>query len=76
MFGDFYTRADFVFVPEAGYFINFASRFTMTVGLGVQSLLRIKENPRREDAGWYRTTTGKMYDHYLPVLNISLGIKL
>jgi hypothetical protein len=75
-FGDFYTRADFVIVPEAGYFINFASRFTMTIGIGMQSLIRIKENPRREDAGWYRTTSGKMYDHFLPVLNITLGIKL
>jgi hypothetical protein len=71
-----YSRTDFVIQPEAGYFIKFASRFTMTVGLGCQSLLRITENPRREESGWDWVNTEKMAHYYLPVLNISLGIKL
>lgn len=77
MYGDYtYTRADFVIQPEAGYFIKFASRFTMTIGLGCQTLLRITENPRMEDMGWEWKSRGKMWQYYLPVLNISLGIKL
>ena len=71
-----YTRADFVIQPEVGYFLTFASRFTMSLGLGCQSLLKISENPKRENTGWEWNNTGKMSHYYLPVLNISFGIKL
>jgi len=71
-----YTRTDFVIQPEVGYFLTLAGRFTMSFGVGFQSLLKISENPRREDKGWDWDKTGKMGHYYCPVLNISLGIKL
>jgi len=63
------TRTDFVLQPEFGYFITLAGRFTMSVGLGCQSLFKIAENP---GIGWEEF--GRM-QKYLPVLNVSLGIK-
>ena len=71
-----YTRSDLVIQPEFGYFLTVASRFTMTFGLGCQSLLKLREVPRREDTGWDWDNSGKMSHYFLPVLNISLGIKL
>ena len=70
-----YVRTDFVLQPEVGYFLTLAGRFTMSVGLGMQSLLKIVENPRREDTGWDWNSSGKMSHYFLPVLNVSLGIK-
>ena len=64
-----FTRTDFVLQPELGYFITLAGRFTMAVGLGMQSMLKIAENPK---SAWIDVTN---YERYLPVLNVSLGIK-
>ena len=64
-----YVRTDFVLQPEVGYFLTLAGRFTMSVGLGMQSLLKIAENPK---SAWIDVTN---YERYLPVLNVSLGIK-
>ena len=66
---DAFTRTDFVLQPEFGYFITLAGRFTMAVGLGMQSMLKIAENPK---SAWIDVTN---YERYLPVLNVSLGIK-
>jgi len=71
-----YTRTDFVIQPEIGYFINLSDKFSMTFGFAIQSLLRIQENPRAEDTGWEFTDIGKMGQYYLPVLNVSFGVKL
>jgi len=71
-----YSRSDFVLQPEVGYFLTLAGRFTMSLGLGCQSLLKIREYPRREDTGWDWDNSGKMSHYFLPVLNVSLGVKL
>jgi hypothetical protein len=71
-----YTRSDFVIQPEVGYFLTVAGRFTMSFGLGCQSLLKLREVPRREDTGWDWDNSGKMSHYCLPVLNVSLGVKL
>jgi len=65
---DAFTRTDFVIQPEFGYFITLAGRFTMAAGVGVQSLINVK-NP-----GSDREEFGRM-QKCLPVLNVSLGIK-
>ena len=71
-----YTRADFLIQPEVGYMLTLAGKFTMSFGVGCQTLLKIRENPKREDTGWVWNNQGKMSHFYLPVLNISLGVKL
>ena len=71
-----YTRADILIQPEVTYFLPFSGKFTMMVGLGVQSLVKITESPRRENTGWDWDNNGKLSHYFLPVLNISIGFKL
>jgi len=71
-----YSRSDVLIQPEIGYFLTLAGRFTMSFGFGCQSLLKIREYPRREDTGWEWDNAGKMSHYFLPVLNVSLGVKL
>ena len=73
---DHYTRSDFLIQPEVGYFFNLSHKFTMSIGFGIQSLLRIRENPRMEDVGYEWDNLGKMGQYYLPVANVTFGVKL
>jgi hypothetical protein len=67
-----YTRTDLIIQPDIGFFKKFSGGFAMSFGLGLQSLLKITENPPREGV-WDWNATGTFSHYYLPVLNISLG---
>jgi hypothetical protein len=70
-----YTRTDLIIQPDVGFFKKFTGGFTMSFGLGIQSLLPIAENPSREGV-WEWNALGTFSHYYLPVLNISLGYTL
>jgi hypothetical protein len=63
---------DLIIQPDIGFFKKFTSGFALSLGLGIQSLVKISENPSREGV-WEWNKTGKFSHYYLPVLNISLG---
>jgi hypothetical protein len=67
-----YTRTDLIIQPDIGFFKKFNSGLAMSLGLGIQSLVKISENPSRE-GDWEWNKTGKFSHYYLPVLNISVG---
>ena len=73
-----YSRTDFVIQPDIGYYLNIGSKFTMIFGLGFQTLVLMNESPDRNNGfySWDWNGLGRMSHYYLPVLNISLGIKL
>jgi hypothetical protein len=72
-----YSRVDLIFQPDFGYFISFGP-FKMQLGIGLQSLPYIAENPRR-DSGSYLTawdwnSLGMLAHYYLPEVNVSIGV--
>ena len=50
----------------------------MLLGLGLQTLILLNENPQRNVGmnSWDWNRIGMMSHYYLPVLNISIGIKI
>ncbi len=70
-----YSRTDFIIQPDIGYYLNMGSKFTMIFGLGMQTLLKLSENPPR-GSNWDWNGIGTMSHYYLPVLNISFGFKI
>ncbi len=69
-----YNRIDFILEPDLGYYLCFKSRFTMSIGIGLQSLIKLSESYYGNIWEW--NSTGKLSHYYLPVVNISFGIKL
>ena len=69
-----YHRADLIIQPDIGYYLCFKSRFTIALGIGLQSLIRMSES--YYGYIWEWNSTGKLSHYYLPVLNLSVGIKL
>lgn len=67
-----YHRSDFVIQPEIAYYIRFQNKLALSFGLGLQTLLKISEEPDRSFY-WDWNATGRLSHYYLPVLNISLG---
>ncbi len=67
-----YKRTDFILQPEIGYNICFPSKLMLTFGIGMQSLLKLSEDPDRTFE-WDWNSTGKLSHYYLPVINVSLG---
>ena len=57
-----YTRMDLIIQPDIGFFKKFSSGFALSLGLGIQSLVKISENPSREGV-WEWNKTGK-FSHY------------
>ena len=71
-FANEYSRTDMIIQPELGYNICFPSKLTLTFGIGMQSLLKLSEDPDRSSR-WDWNSTGKLSHYYLPVINLSLG---
>jgi hypothetical protein len=69
-----YNRTDLIIEPDLGYYLCFKSRFTMAIGIGLQSLIKLSES--YYGSVWEWNSTGKLSHYYLPVANISCGIKL
>jgi len=69
-----YTRTDLIIEPDIGYYLGFKNRFTMAIGIGLQSLLKLSESYYGDVWEW--NSTGKLSHYYLPVFNVSLGFKL
>lgn len=69
-----YHRTDFIIQPDIGYYLCFKSRFTIALGIGLQSLIKLSES--YYGYIWEWNSTGKLSHYYLPVLNLSVGIKL
>jgi hypothetical protein len=69
-----YNRTDLIIEPDIGYYLCFKSRFTMAIGIGLQSLVKLSESYYGDIWEW--NSTGKLSHYYLPVANISVGIKL
>jgi len=68
-----YQRLDLLLQPEVGVFVPLPMDVALTVGLGMQSLVLISENPVRT---WSWNALGVMSHGYLPVLDLSLGFEL
>jgi hypothetical protein len=69
-----YNRTDLIIEPDIGYYLSFKNRFTIAIGVGLQSLVKLSESYYGEIWEW--NSTGKLSHYYLPVANISLGFKL
>jgi hypothetical protein len=71
-----YRRTDIIVQPDAGYYINFKNDFSMTIGLGFQSLLLYHERPTRQSMtnSWRWNAMAELGHYYLPVINVSLGL--
>ena len=69
-----YNRIDLILEPDLGYYLCFKSKFTMSIGIGMQSLIKLSES--YDGNIWEWNSTGKLSHYYLPVLNISCGVKL
>jgi hypothetical protein len=72
-----YTRLDLILEPAAGYNIIIGNAFSMTFGLGIQSLIPLTETPARSTApgGWWDwNVVGYIYHYFLPVFNVSFGL--
>lgn len=71
--GNSYWRVDLLMEPEIGLLVPTSQGITFAVGLGVQSLILLDEQPKRT---WSWNTLGAMSHYYLPVLDASLGFEL
>ncbi len=69
-----YNRTDLILEPDLGYYLCFKSKFTMSIGIGLQSLIKLSESYYGDIWEW--NSTGKLSHYYLPVVNISFGVKL
>jgi len=69
-----YNRIDLIIEPDLGYYLCFKSNFTMSIGIGMQSLIKLSES--YDGNIWEWNSTGKLSHYYLPVANISFGFKL
>jgi hypothetical protein len=69
-----YHRTDFIIQPDIGYYLCFEGHFTIALGIGLQSLVKLSES--YYGYIWEWNSTGKLSHYYLPVLNLSVGIKL
>jgi hypothetical protein len=69
-----YHRTDFIIQPDIGYYLCFKNRFTIALGIGLQSLIKLSES--YYGYIWEWNSTGKLSHYYLPVLNLSVGVKL
>jgi hypothetical protein len=72
-----YSRVDLILQPDFGYFVSLGA-LRMQVGIGLQSLPYIAENPQR-DSGSYLTawdwnSLGMLAHYYLPVVNLTIGV--
>lgn len=67
-----YRRTDLVIEPEIGYVSPMKlGPFGFAFGFGLQTLIPLNESP--QEIQW--NTLGKLSHYYLPVINISIGIK-
>jgi hypothetical protein len=69
-----YDRFDLIIQPDIGYYINFKNGFVMTIGLGLQSLLKLSES--YFGYIWEWNSTGRLSHYYLPVVNLSFGFNV
>ncbi|MBN1157793.1 MAG: hypothetical protein JXA61_00300 [Bacteroidales bacterium] len=69
-----YTRSDLIIEPDIGYYLNFSSGFSIALGIGMQSLIKLWES--YYGYVWEWNSTGKLSHYYLPVVNVSLGFKI
>jgi hypothetical protein len=68
-----YSRLDLVIEPEVGYTLIIGRFFSLTFGIGLQTLIMITEAPSRSGA-WDWNYMGRLSHYYLPVANFSLGV--
>ena len=65
---------NFFLEPDLGYYLCIKNKFTTSIGIGLQSLIKLSESYYGNIWEW--NSTGKLSHYYLPVANISFGIKL
>jgi hypothetical protein len=66
-----YNRTDLILQPDLGYYVSLKSGLTFTLGIGMQSLLKLSESYYGDIWEW--NYTGKLSHYYLPVVNFSVG---
>jgi hypothetical protein len=71
--GNDYSRFDFVIEPDLGYNLEIGKFFSITFGLGLQTLVCISESPAR-DGTWDWNFIGSLSHYYLPVANLSAAL--
>ncbi len=69
-----YDRIDLILQPDIGYYIYFSNGFMLTIGLGMQSLLKLSES--YYGLIWEWNSTGRLSHYYLPVVNLSFGFNV
>lgn len=69
-----YIRTDLIIEPDIGYYIDLNNRLSLIVGLGLQTLVKLSES--YYGYVWEWNSTGKLSHYYLPVVNVTLGVKL
>jgi hypothetical protein len=72
-FNNDYSRWDFVVQPDVGYTLMIGSNFSVTGGIGLQTLVELSETPSRGGT-WDWNDTGRLSHYYLPVANLSLAL--
>jgi len=65
-----YTRIDFIIQPDIGYNLSLADFFSISFGVGLQTLISVSETPSRSGV-WDWNFMGKLSHYYLPVANLS-----
>lgn len=68
-----YTRWDFVIQPELGYTRTIGTGFSITAGIGLQTLIEVSETPSRAGS-WDWNDMGQLSHYYLPVANLTLAM--
>jgi len=66
-----YNRTDLVLQPDIGYYIDFQNGLTFTIGIGMQSLIKLSES--YYGYIWEWNFNGRLSHYYLPVVNFTIG---
>jgi len=68
-----YSRLDFVIEPDIGFNFVISKNFSITLGIGTQTLLLLNETPSRV-GHWDWNEIGTLSHYFLPVLNLSAAL--
>jgi hypothetical protein len=72
-----YSRLDLIIAPDVGYTFVFWKVLSLTLGIGLQTLIPVMESPQRSvspGGHWDWNEIGWISHYFLPVVNVSVGV--